>query len=141
MDYEKIIAEKDSEISMLRKELETLRAKLNELDLEEIELPNEVSDENDSIVLKLPVNEEEGETEPSSQQEMFMQFLNALIQQQPQFSKEDEEEPSETDEVEPSENDEVEPSENDEVEPSETDEVEPSENDEVEPSENDEEEQ
>jgi hypothetical protein len=92
MDYDKLLAEKDAEILELRSEIERLKSKFDEKDLEEINVDGRIEETDTPIVLKVP---EELENEGVSgnvfdNQSAFLNFMNFMISRDSnQFEQDD----------------------------------------------------
>lgn len=123
MDYDKIIAEKDSEIAALKKEIEILRGSIESTNLEEMQFDDNLVTEDSNLTLKVPDDEEV--EEPNVKMPNLMELMSMLMQNSgmdfgentvghEDEEKEEEEEPADSQEDEVEEEDEEEDEEEEE---------------------------
>jgi hypothetical protein len=94
MDFSALLAEKDAEILSLRAEIAELKSKLEEKDLEEIAFDNEVSGDEEPMILKLPQEPEDQDANMFQDPNALMQFMQLMMMNNnnTQMGQEDEQE-------------------------------------------------
>jgi len=100
MDLQAVIAEKDAEILVLRQEIAELKLKLDQPDLEEMEIDTDVSEDVEPMKLKLPEDPEDESPNIFQNPTAIMQFMQMMMGNQMNASQEESSEEEDIPELE-----------------------------------------